>query len=77
MTTLQAHTMFDYQLPALLTKAQVCTRLCIAPRTVEYMVKAGNFPPPVRIGKQVFWSEKSVFSWQQSLFSQQEAWAPA
>jgi prophage regulatory protein len=69
--------MSDYQLSSLLTKAELCTRLSISPRTVENLVKAGKFPPPVRIGKQVFWSEKTVFSWQKSLFSQQEAWTSA
>jgi len=66
--------MFDFQLPRLLSKADLCKRLAISHRTIENMVKAGDFPPAVRIGKQVFWSEKSVFSWQQALFSNQENW---
>jgi len=66
--------MSQYQLPPLLCKAALCDRLAISPRTVENMVKARAFPPPVRIGKQVFWSEKSVLAWQQALFSDQEAW---
>jgi prophage regulatory protein len=61
---------------ALLDKASLCQRLSIAPRTIENMVKAGQFPPPVRIGKHVYWSEVALHKWQRSLFAAQEAWRP-
>ncbi|MGC8505006.1 MAG: helix-turn-helix transcriptional regulator [Acidithiobacillus sp.] len=67
--------MNDETLPRLLTKADLCDQLTISPRTLENMVKAGDFPPPVRIGKHVYWSQKAVTAWQQRLFSAQESWA--
>ncbi len=63
-------------LPALLDKASVCQRLAIAPRTLENMVKNGQFPSGVRVGKHVFWSELAVRKWQLMLFAAQEAWQP-
>lgn len=62
------------QLAELLDKASLCERLNISPRTLENMVKAGTFPPPVRVGKYVYWSEVAVRSWQRRLFAAQEAW---
>ena len=63
-------------LPALLDKQTVCARLGIAARTLENMVRDGQFPPPVRVGKHVFWSEVAVRRWQRMLFAAQEAWRP-
>jgi predicted DNA-binding transcriptional regulator AlpA len=63
-------------LPSLLDKATVCTRLAIAPRTLEYMVKNGQFPPGVRVGKHIYWSELAVRKWQLLMFASQEAWQP-
>lgn len=60
--------------PTLLGKTQLCERLGISDRTVENMVKAGTFPPSVRIGKHVFWSEIAVSRWQQRMFAAQESW---
>lgn len=62
------------QLSQLLTKTDLCARLSISPRTVENMVKAGNFPPPVRIGKYVYWSSIAITKWQHEAFSDQENW---
>ncbi len=61
-------------LPQLLTKSDLTTRLNISLRTIENMVKAGDFPPPVRIGKYVYWSEVAVTRWRQKLFTDQENW---
>jgi prophage regulatory protein len=63
-----------HQLPTLLSKTDLCGRLGVSVRTIENMVKAGDFPPPVRVGKHVFWSEKAVHSWQTAIFCEQEAW---
>ena len=38
------------------------------------MVKDGSFPPSVRLGKHVYWSEMAVHKWQQRLFAAQESW---
>ncbi len=40
-------------LPILFDKASVCQRLSIAPRTLENMVKNGQFPSGVRVGKVI------------------------
>jgi len=66
--------MQDAPIAALLQKSDLCERLNLSLRTLENMVKAGTFPPPVRIGKRVYWSEAAVNTWQRRLFSAQEAW---
>ena len=68
--------MIQEPLPSLLDKASVCQRLAIAPRTLENMVKNGQFPSGVRVGKHVFWSELAVHKWQRLMFAGQEAWQP-
>lgn len=62
------------QVAQLLDKTSLCERLNVSPRTVENMVKAGTFPPPVRVGKYVYWSEVAVTTWQRRMFAAQEAW---
>ncbi|WP_084414701.1 helix-turn-helix transcriptional regulator [Chitinibacter tainanensis] len=59
---------------ALLTKASLCEQLKISERTLENMVRQGVFPPPVRIGKYVYWSETAVVKWQELRFAAQNAW---
>lgn len=61
---------------ALLTKSVVCAKLSISPRTLESMVKRAAFPPPVRIGKYVYWSALAIHKWRQRLFTDQECWRP-
>ena len=39
--------------PILLKKTEVCERLSLSARSLEGMVKAGTFPPAVRMGKHV------------------------
>jgi predicted DNA-binding transcriptional regulator AlpA len=48
--------------PCLLPKADVCARLGLSQRSLENLVNEGQFPPPVRLGKRVYWSEKAVES---------------
>lgn len=60
----------------LLTKEAVCSRLGISPRTLENSVRASEFPPPVRLGKRAYWSEKAVDAWLRRLVGVQEAWSP-
>lgn len=62
--------------PAMLDKITVCKRLSIAQRTLENLVRDGQFPPPVRLGKYVYWSELAVSKWHKMLFAAQEAWRP-
>lgn len=58
----------------LLNKTELCSELCVSARTLENMVKAGHFPPPVKIGKHVYWSAIAVRNWRQSMFAAQENW---
>lgn len=62
--------------PILLKKAEVCQRLSISVRALEGKVKEGAFPPPVRLGKHVYWSELAVNAWKARMFGPQEAWRP-
>lgn len=62
--------------PTLLKKSEVCERLSLCLRTLEGMVKAGTFPPPVRIGKYVYWSEAAITTWRVRAFGVQESWRP-
>lgn len=58
----------------LLTKSELSAKLKISPRTIENMVRDGRFPPAVRIGKFVYWSERAIVSWQEKLFAAQNKW---
>ncbi len=60
---------------ALMTKEDVCAQLQVSERTIENMVKAGEFPPPVRIGKRVYWTHFTIQRWQEELFTAQESWS--
>jgi prophage regulatory protein len=62
--------------PTLLKKSDVCERLNLSLRTLDAMVKAGTFPPSVRMGKHVYWSEVAILSWMSRMFGVQEAWHP-
>lgn len=61
---------------ALFTKDKLAEHLGVSLRTIENMVKAGEFPPGVRLGRFVYWSEAAVNTWQQRLFSVQQSWRP-
>ncbi|PLZ02395.1 DNA-binding protein [Burkholderia sp. WAC0059] len=58
-----------------INKQTLCERLSISERTLENMVREGSFPPPVRIGKHVYWTEVAVRRWQEQVFSAQENWS--
>jgi predicted DNA-binding transcriptional regulator AlpA len=58
----------------MLNKTDLCTRLNVSPRTIENMIRDGRFPPPVQLGKYVYWGEAVVAKWQQRLLSEQEGW---
>ncbi len=61
---------------SLLSKAALSARLGVSPRTIENMVSGGEFPPGVRLGKFLYWSDVSVTAWQQRKFGPQHAWRP-
>ena len=60
----------------LLKKADLCRRLQMSSRTFEGMVKAGEFPSGVRIGRFKYWTESVVAKWTQRMFGLQAAWRP-
>ena len=62
--------------PILLKKTEVCERLSLSARSLEGMVKAGTFPPAVRMGKHVYWSQTAITTWMRRKFGPQEAWRP-
>jgi predicted DNA-binding transcriptional regulator AlpA len=59
-----------------LKKDDICERFSLSERTLENMVKANLFPPPVRLGKYVYWSEVAVHKWHTRYFCAQESWEP-
>ena len=68
--------MSEANTPQLLTKDAVCSRLHVSPRCLENMVRGDLFPPPVRIGKTVYWSEVALEKWLATAFARQEEWSP-
>ena len=61
---------------SLLSKKLLSTRLGISVRTIENMVSAKQFPPGIRVGKFVFWTEFEVQKWQTRVFGVQQGWQP-
>lgn len=59
-----------------LDKAEVAQRLGIGARTLDKLVADGRFPPGVRFGRFLYWSEQVVLKWQGTLFEAQMAWHP-
>ena len=50
--------------PPLLTPGDVAAQLRVAPRTLQRMVKAGEFPPPVQISPgRARWPQAALDSW--------------
>lgn len=47
----------------LLTKWAVASRLHCSTRTIEIWVKAGQFVPPIYIGRRPFWTAQSLETW--------------
>jgi len=66
----------ESQISSLRGKTEVCEQLRISPRALEMMIKQNLFPPPVRIGKCVYWSETAIQNWYRGRFDAQENWRP-
>lgn len=47
----------------LLTKTDVAALLRCSIRTVEYLVKAGQIPAPIHIGRRPYWHDDLIQSW--------------
>lgn len=70
----RGHTLNDEQ--ALLDKQQVARALSISIRTIDNLVKSGDFPPGVRMGRFLYWSQRVIAAWRRNQFASQEQWRP-
>lgn len=50
-------------LPALITKKGTAAWADTSTRNIELQVKAGTFPPPIRIGKAPRWRRSDLLAW--------------
>ena len=64
------------QMPKLLSKTEVIQYLGVSDRTLEKLVSAKRFPPPLRLGKTVRWAESVVENWLHKQLEQQFDWQP-
>jgi prophage regulatory protein len=62
--------------PKLLGKADIQKLLDVSDRTLEKMVRARQFPPPLRLGKTVRWAETVIQQWLATRLEAQMAWQP-
>lgn len=60
--------------PNLLSKSDVMKLLGVSDRTIEKMVAAGDFPPPIRLGKCARWAEAAVVAWLNEKVARQLRW---
>lgn len=62
--------------PKLLGKLDVMNLLGVSDRTLEKLVNARKFPPPLRLGKTVRWAEPKVHEWLLERLEPQMSWEP-
>lgn len=60
----------------LLSKVAVTERLGISERTLEKLVRAHRFPPPLRLGKEARWDGVVVETWLEQALMPQRNWRP-
>lgn len=58
----------------LMSKAAVAQRLSMSERTLEKLVKARKFPPPLKLGKFAMWSQEVVERWLTQALMPQMQW---
>ncbi|MBL0719754.1 hypothetical protein JI742_07615 [Piscinibacter sp. Jin2] len=58
----------------LMTKTDVADLMRCCERTLERRVRAGDFPPSVRFGKESLWFQSVVHDWLQRQRAQQQQW---
>jgi predicted DNA-binding transcriptional regulator AlpA len=58
----------------LIFKNSVAQRLGVSERTIEKLVKARKFPPPLKLGKCAMWSQDVVESWLEQQLRPQLTW---
>lgn len=61
---------------SMLNKDALAARLSLSARTIDNRVKAGDFPPGVRIGKFVYWTEAAVTACHTRVLGVQLGWRP-
>lgn len=64
------------EMPKLLSKTEVINLLMVSDRTLEKLVGARKFPPPLRLGKTVRWAETAVKAWLDRQLEPQLTWEP-
>ena len=52
------------------TRAEVCKKLHIAPRTLTRWLRTGKFPKPMRVGMWERWVEEQIVAWKRQLLEE-------
>ena len=60
----------------LIFKSSVAQRLGVSERTIEKLVKACKFPPPLKLGKNAMWAQEVVENWLEQALKPQLTWEP-
>lgn len=58
----------------ILEKEAVCAMLGMKKRCLEGLVLRKEFPPPVQLGRKVYWSRQAVEQWRSIKFAPQLVW---
>ena len=58
----------------LILKGAVAERLGVSERTIEKLVRARKFPPPLKIGKNAMWASDVVNRWLDQALAPQLTW---
>jgi prophage regulatory protein len=60
-----------------LVKTLLVRRLLkVCERTLEKLVRAGQFPQGLKLGKQVMWADEAVENWLSVALASQLSWQP-
>jgi predicted DNA-binding transcriptional regulator AlpA len=58
----------------LIFKSAVARRLGVSERTIEKLVVARKFPPPLKLGKHAMWANDVVELWLERALAPQHTW---
>lgn len=58
----------------LIFKSSVAERLGVSERTIEKLVAARKFPPPLKLGKNAMWAQDVVERWLAQALAPQTSW---
>ena len=58
----------------LIFKNAVAERLGVSERTIEKLVAARKFPPPLKLGRNAVWAHDVVERWLGQALAPQQAW---